>query len=145
MIHLVPLEYYYWRFHLFKISFLVLWTYQIFLIIFSCSGRPNCVNYYTSSVSSFGCFFTFLKLSSALCCSIQVKKTVSNSMQKPSMQFLKISYLWKEEKCLQAFVVAILIEEQCIRWSRSWANKNSILNFIFCPFKGMNWKLIPIG
>eukprot|EP00093_Oithona_nana_P014457 14457.XXX_467503_458791_1 [CDS] Oithona nana genome sequencing. len=38
----------------------------------SCDGRPNCVNYYSNAVSSQGCFLKFLKLSSALCCSIEV-------------------------------------------------------------------------
>ena len=39
---------------------------------FSCNGNPNCVNLYSSEASSTGCFFRFLKLNAALCCSITV-------------------------------------------------------------------------
>ena len=43
-----------------------------FFFFFSCDRRSNCVNFYTNAVSSQGCFLRFLKLNSALCCSIQV-------------------------------------------------------------------------
>ena len=38
----------------------------------NCINKENCINYYNPSVAATGCFFNFLKLSSALCCSIQV-------------------------------------------------------------------------
>ncbi|XP_040568877.1 cell fusion protein aff-1 [Lepeophtheirus salmonis] len=40
----------------------------------SCEGKDNCINYYSSSVSSAGCFLKFLKISSSVCCSIGVER-----------------------------------------------------------------------
>ena len=37
-----------------------------------CNNQTNCANYYNPSVSASGCFFSFLKISAAICCSIQV-------------------------------------------------------------------------
>jgi len=37
-----------------------------------CGNATNCANYYSPSVPATGCFFSFLKLSAALCCSVQV-------------------------------------------------------------------------
>ena len=37
-----------------------------------CGNMTNCATYYRSSAASTGCFFNFLKLSAAMCCSIQV-------------------------------------------------------------------------
>ena len=37
-----------------------------------CGNKTNCANYYNPSVQSDGCFFKFLQLSAAMCCSIQV-------------------------------------------------------------------------
>ncbi len=42
------------------------------LSLYSCYGRPNCVNVYSASTASAGCLLGFLRLSSALCCSVQV-------------------------------------------------------------------------
>jgi len=38
-----------------------------------CGNSTNCANYYNPSVKSQGCFFKFLQLSAAMCCSIQVQ------------------------------------------------------------------------
>ncbi len=47
--------------------------YLILLIsVSSCKSSPNCVNYYSESVSSAGCVLSFLKISSAICCAIQI-------------------------------------------------------------------------
>ena len=37
-----------------------------------CANRKRCINYYNDAVGSTGCFFNFLSLTSALCCSLQV-------------------------------------------------------------------------
>ena len=39
-----------------------------------CANISNCASYYNPSVRSSGCFFNFLHLSAAMCCSIQVKQ-----------------------------------------------------------------------
>ena len=39
-----------------------------------CANITNCASYYNPSVRSSGCFFNFLHLSAAMCCSIQVKQ-----------------------------------------------------------------------
>ena len=39
---------------------------------YSCQGRQNCVNYYSTSMSADGCFFNFLKLNAAMCCALEI-------------------------------------------------------------------------
>ena len=39
-----------------------------------CSNTTNCATHYSHSAVPEGCFFKFLKLSAAMCCSIQVKQ-----------------------------------------------------------------------
>lgn len=41
----------------------------------SCGSAQNCVNVYSPFDAATGCFFTFLKLSSAMCCAVKVSKT----------------------------------------------------------------------
>ena len=45
-----------------------------------CANISNCASYYNPSVRSSGCFFNFLHLSAAMCCSIQVKQLSSNQL-----------------------------------------------------------------
>ena len=43
------------------------------MISFSCASRgDNCVNYYSTSAPSSGCFLNFMSLSAAVCCSVKV-------------------------------------------------------------------------
>ena len=37
-----------------------------------CGNTTNCATHYSHSVRAEGCFFSFLQLSAAMCCSIQV-------------------------------------------------------------------------
>ena len=41
---------------------------------YRCAGRKSCINYYNDAVGSTGCFFNFLKVSSALCCSLDIQQ-----------------------------------------------------------------------
>ena len=40
-----------------------------------CGNKTNCANYYNPSVQATGCFFNFLKISAAICCSLKVSSS----------------------------------------------------------------------
>ena len=103
-----------------------IWSSSIF--DYSCEGKPNCVNYYSPNVSPEGCFLKFLKLSAAVCCSIEVKFII-----KVSVSLLKCELRKKAAYTPFSFVIPLSVlsyfyrsasskERVCllsVDWSRS--------------------------
>ena len=60
------------------------------LFFVSCRDRNNCVNVYVPYDASSGCFFTFLKLSAAMCCALQVSTFATLAHIIPKLSFFQI-------------------------------------------------------
>ena len=68
---------------------------------FRCNSRRGCVNYYNDAVGSTGCFFSFLSLSSVLCCSLDIKpvgEATDKEKLEESLENMKTNLAEKEQE-----------------------------------------------